>query len=336
MKTAVITGSSYKKLLTEILQNLQKTQQKITRQKVEMSWRIGKLVEEHLLQNKDKAYGDNLILRLEQDTKISRTALYKMRNFYQTYPKIPQDDPELNWSHYRVLSAVANNDERKYLEDLTKQNNWSSNFLQEKVAELKGKKLPKKKLKKSVALKKLKAIRGKLFTYQLAKIAGAQRMVVDLGFNIFVAENSANYREGEIVESVKNGEKYSLKKSNLTTKEMHTYKAFLERVVDGDTIKVTLDLGFNIFHKEILRLSKINAPEIESKEGQKSFLALKKLLKDVPFLIIKTTKTDIYGRYIADVFLGKDEEEISGNPAPEEVYLNQALLDLGVVEFAQY
>ncbi len=47
MKTLANTDATYKKLLAEILRNLQKTQQKITRQKVEVSWQIGKLVEEH-------------------------------------------------------------------------------------------------------------------------------------------------------------------------------------------------------------------------------------------------------------------------------------------------
>ncbi len=304
MKSTVIVESGYKKLLTQILQNLQKTQQKITQQKVEMSWRIGKLVEEHLLQNKDKTYGKNLILRLERDTKIASTTLYKMRSFYQTYPQLPQCDPKLNWSHYRILSAVVGDDERKYLEDLTKENEWSGDVLQKKVGELKSKKYLKKKLKKSSAVKKLKATLGKLFIYQLLRVKGSEEMFVDLGFNIF-SKIKTNLGDGEIVESIKKSKKYSLKKSAVTKKEAHCYKAYLDRVVDGDTIHVTLDLGFEIFHKEILRLAQINAPEIKTKEGQKSFAELKRILKDVEFLIIKTNKTDIYGRYIADVFLGE-------------------------------
>ena len=323
MKTLAPIDVTYKKLLAEILQNLQKTQQKITRQKVEVSWQIGKLVEEHLLKNRDETYGKNLIKKLEQDTKISKVVLYKMRNFFQTYPNLPKDNPKLNWSHYRVLVGISDKNERRYLEDLTKENNWSGEVLQKKVASLKDKKHPKKKLKKSTATQKLKFTRGKLFTYQLAKMKGSDQMFVDLGFGIFSILNFSlreNDKEGKIFESVKSGEKYSLKKSTATKKEMHTYKAYLERVVDGDTLHVNLDLGFGIFHKEILRLAKINAAEMSTAEGKKSFATLKKILRDVKFLIIKTNKTDVYGRYVADVFFDNG------------TYLNQELLDLGVAE----
>ena len=135
-----------------------------------------------------------------------------------------------------------------------------------------------------------------------------------------------------MVESVKNGEKISLKKSKLNSDQLHTYKAYLDRVVDGDTIHVTLDLGFKIRHKEILRLAKINAPEAETFEGKKSSDALKKILAEVPFLIVKTNKTDIYGRYVADVFLAGKNETDSEKVASEGVYLNQLLIDLGVAE----
>lgn len=50
------------------------------------------------------------------------------------------------------------------------------------------------------------------------------------------------------------------------------------------------------------------------------------------FLILKTNKNDIYGRYIADVFFGQKDEMNAQRVSDEGVYLNQALLDLGVVE----
>ena len=65
---------------------------------------------------------------------------------------------------------------------------------------------------------------------------------------------------------------------------------------------------------------------------RKSAKTLKKILKDAPFLIVKTNKTDIYGRYIADVFFSDKNETDVQKVADEGVYLNQALLDAGVVE----
>ena len=57
-------------------------------------------------------------------------------------------------------------------------------------------------------------------------------------------------------------------------------------MVDGDAIRVNLDLGFGIFHHEILRLAKINAPEIESEAGKN----VKKVLSKMKNILLKNTE----------------------------------------------
>lgn len=42
------------------------------------------------------------------------------------------------------------------------------------------------------------------------------------------------------------------------------YPALVERVVDGDTVALTLDLGLHTFVSETCRLAGINAPELNS------------------------------------------------------------------------
>ncbi len=106
----------------------------------------------------------------------------------------------------------------------------------------------------------------------------------------------------------------------------------MDRVVDGDTIHVTLDLGFKIRHTEILRLAKINAAEAGTAAGKRVTAALVEILKDAPFLIVKTNKTDIYGRYVADVFFGEKNETDLQKVADSGLYLNQLLLDQKLVE----
>jgi endonuclease YncB( thermonuclease family) len=85
-----------------------------------------------------------------------------------------------------------------------------------------------------------------------------------------------------------------------------------------------------------LRLRAISAAELDTAEGKKSSAVLSKVLKNVEFLVIKTSKTDIYGRYVADVFFaqGKTSEKLDDlqKIADEGIYLNQLLLDLGAVE----
>ena len=42
---------------------------------------------------------------------------------------------------------------------------------------------------------------------------------------------------------------------------MYEYKAIVRRVVDGDTMDVTLDLGFDILYNNRIRLVGIDTPE---------------------------------------------------------------------------
>ena len=338
-----IIVNDYEKLLTEIQKHITETQGNIlkivTREKIVMAWQIGKIIDEHLLQNNKSGYGESLLKKLEQDIQITETVLYKMRSFYKTYPQLPKDDERLNWSHYRVLSGIKKDEERKYLENLTKQNNWSSDELQQEVAKSKESKISvirknaKNSAEKKLApLTKLNFSRGKLFSYQLIKLDKSLKTYVDCGFGIFrEAEETLStelQKGGQIVDVVKKNKKYSLTKSALPPRKINVYQAKLERVVDGDTLHVILDLGFKIFHKEILRLSGIDAPEISTAAGVKSANALARILKNIPFLIVKTTRTDVYGRYVADVFLGNSE--LKNDPqkvADEGIYLNQLLLD---------
>lgn len=96
---------------------------------------------------------------------------------------------------------------------------------------------------------------------------------------------------------------------------MYEYQASLMRVVDGDTIDVTVDLGFRI-HREIrLRLQGIDTHEIhgvskDSEEYQQG-MTEKRFVEDWlqtgrtdefnwPF-IIRTEKQGKFGRYLAEV-----------------------------------
>ena len=57
------------------------------------------------------------------------------------------------------------------------------------------------------------------------------------------------------------------------------------QVVDGDTIRCVLDLGFSILHKATIRLAGINCPEtrtrnlVEKELGKKAKARLKELVK---------------------------------------------------------
>ncbi len=322
----------YENLLIEIQKQIAQAQQNvvqnIARQKVVMAWNVGKIIDEHLSRNDKTGYGEKLMEKLVQDTAMSDNSLYRMRSFYQSYPKLPKDEKQLNWTHYQTLSGVKKDEERKRLENLVRDNSWTTDDLQTEVKKLKTKKpLRRKKLLKT----KLHPERGQLFFYPLIKLENADVTCIDCGFNFFreVENKSKNLQN---VDVIKKDETYSLKKSDSHPRKFNTYKAYLDRVVDGDTIRVTIDLGFKTFHNKIIRLKGIDSAEIDSEAGKESARALTQILDKIPFLVVKTIKVDIYGRYVADVFFSDKNEIDAQKVADEGIYLNQLLLDRGLVK----
>ncbi len=90
------------------------------------------------------------------------------------------------------------------------------------------------------------------------------------------------------------------------------YVRKVENVVDGDTIDVLIDLGFDILFSSRVRLAGIDTPESRTKDiaektlGLESKEYLKKALKDAKSVVIKTEKMDSsekYGRILGWVYV---------------------------------
>ena len=98
---------------------------------------------------------------------------------------------------------------------------------------------------------------------------------------------------------------------------LYHYKAFVTRIIDGDTIEVTVDLGLNIVFKNMkLRLQGIDAPEIvgiNKTSGLASKLWLNDMILDKEVIIhTYKDKGNKYGRYLAVVLLdGVNINELS-------------------------
>ena len=91
---------------------------------------------------------------------------------------------------------------------------------------------------------------------------------------------------------------------------MHYYEAKLVKIVDGDTIDVLIDLGFNIFIKKRVRLYKIDAPETRTRDlkEKKAGLAAKKRLKALlkqnnGKFYLKSHGIGKYGRCLGEIFI---------------------------------
>jgi endonuclease YncB( thermonuclease family) len=115
----------------------------------------------------------------------------------------------------------------------------------------------------------------------------------------------------------------------ITDTPSYTYAVTVERVIDGDTLLVLVDLGFDTVVRERLRLRGINTPELKTPEGDKAKAYVFGFLPPGCPVVIKSHETDDYGRFVADVLyfhLDSSPKEI----IESGVYLNQQLLDEGV------
>jgi micrococcal nuclease len=93
------------------------------------------------------------------------------------------------------------------------------------------------------------------------------------------------------------------------------YVRKVENIVDGDTIDVLIDLGFDILFQSRVRLAGIDTPESRTKDlkekalGLESKEYLKKALKDAKSVVIKTEKmnsSEKYGRILGWVYINGD------------------------------
>ena len=88
---------------------------------------------------------------------------------------------------------------------------------------------------------------------------------------------------------------------------MYTYKAQVVRVIDGDTVILNIDLGFNIFHVMSCRLAGVNAPEFNAKDEATRAVAIASknyLMSILPvgeWIEIESKKLDKYGRAVVKI-----------------------------------
>ena len=135
---------------------------------------------------------------------------------------------------------------------------------------------------------------------------------------------------------------------------MYEYSCKVERVVDGDTIDVVLNLGFDILYKSRVRLYGIDTPESrtrnldEKARGKMAGSFLKKSVEEGEKVIIQTKLKDSKGKYgrvlgevvvdnkninklmikknLAVAYFGQSKEEIES----EHLKNRQILIDKGL------
>ena len=108
---------------------------------------------------------------------------------------------------------------------------------------------------------------------------------------------------------------------------MYEYKVkSVDHIVDGDTLDVTVDLGFDITHKIRVRLLGIDTPEsrtrdLEEKarglESKKYFTKIVTKWVEDDMLYVKTEKKGKYGRYLGILFNPADSPTLNDHMIEE-------------------
>ena len=106
---------------------------------------------------------------------------------------------------------------------------------------------------------------------------------------------------------------------------MFEYNAVLDRVIDGDTVDATIDLGFDTWKKTRIRFYGINTPESRTRdlEVKKRGLAAKDRLIEIlkandNKFVLKSHGVGKYGRCLGELFV-----ETLGETSVQETLINE-------------
>ena len=112
---------------------------------------------------------------------------------------------------------------------------------------------------------------------------------------------------------------------------MYTYKATLDRVIDGDTIDVNIDLGFDISVNKRVRFAGINTPEsrtrdLEEKErGLAAKARVQSILDENDTFTLESKEIGKYGRVLGEIYV----DTVDSSDSFTMVSLNKLLITEG-------
>jgi len=101
----------------------------------------------------------------------------------------------------------------------------------------------------------------------------------------------------------------------------YTYTAKVERIIDGDTMVIMVDLGFHVHKRIRARLKGIDAPERGQEGYQVALLQLSDLVNEVTDkdgnIEIISHKQGKYGRWLAEIE-GVTDKMATNYPYPKK------------------
>jgi micrococcal nuclease len=319
-------------LRREITKGLQKAQDLLEKQKAITYWSVGKQINQYLSLHADEHGGKTAFYeKTAEHLGINARTLQQCEQFFRYFPNV-KIKSGLSWSHFRYLLSVPDNKTRQawlkisydeHLTTLELRRRLLASGIKEDAQTLKSLNEPK---------------RGALYVYRLKRADNWDGIdagfCVDCGFSVRVeaSQSSGTLDNKWLYGSLKENDGYRLVVTKFTTDALFTFKAKIIRIIDADTLLTAVDLGFGIWSEQKLRFSGLDAPEVSTVEGQKAKQWLKEKLEGLPFVVIKTTKSDKYDRYLVDVFYSSAKNDDALDVAQNGVWLNGEMVALGLAK----
>lgn len=302
--------------------------ERIEKEVMLIRYHTGLLINEHIRLNEGRAaYGDQAIPKIAKDFNMDHSELGRYAQFAKSYPisgSRRKLEFNLPWGHYRKLMTIPNSELRWELTVRAEKSGWSFEAIEAKVRYAVGKEDRRKPDRLPIVCL------GPFFTYKIISARSLQdspkELLLDLGFKQRLEMSlfpRAHFAEGTIVTAAEGSFKLA-KAEDADDTSLYTYKARVEEVLDGDTLKVDFLLGLGNRRGETIRLNHIDCPEADTPEGKAAKRFVESELAGCEAITVKSVRTrkEKWGRYLADVFYQK-----KGAAGP--VYLNQLLLDKG-------
>ena len=262
-------------------------QRKIEEAKVQTYWRTGNIISVYLQKygSRSEHYGAQVLGKLSADLKVDSSVLRRCVKFARTFdicgPEHKSFSPRLTWSHYLQLLTVSDEETRLSLMRRAEKSDWSRDQLAQKIRQEIWPSPEGAPHESGRPLLKLVPKKGRLYTYRVA--------------------DPSSLHKGE------------------------------------DKNALWLDVGFQVRrHIPGGRKSFVPGQIVESRKSETSYRAapshltekdlytyeayVERELSQVNHIILTSSRSDKYGRYLADVFYGEGDGQ----------FLNQRLLDEGL------
>ncbi len=250
MPNSVIDTNKYTKLLNAIRKEISDGERDVGQRLAVMYWRVGRMIAKDVLVRKDRAdHGNFVFSQLAENLQKDVSLLYRAVKFYEAFPSLAAR-PNLRWGHYKILVTVENDKKRNGYQQQAIKNNWTIPELKKIIDEGRPKAIVLPVATSTNAknydsrIPRIPIKRGRLNIYRLldVKDEGRSSLALDCGFHIYLGPPLKGLKSpvaGDVVEAYTSQSKsheYYFKKVDVARNQFFTYKATVEKVVDGDSV----------------------------------------------------------------------------------------------------